>query len=488
MEKFVIEGGVPLDGAVTAAGNKNAALPILAASLLTDEVLVVRNVPRIRDVEAMLAILSAIGVRVNWTGANEVSLCAAGVREVAEASEREFRASRAGDPGAADENGAGDLPLATLAGDDEGAGESWPNTWEASVGDAAIQLDPELAERIRASFLLAGPLLARFRRVLMPPPGGDVIGRRRLDPHLHAFREMGAEVSCGRDILLSAPHGLRPSDVFLDEPSVMATENALMAAAVIPGVTVIGNAASEPHVQDLARMLVKMGADIQGIGSNLLTVNGAESLRGTDHTLAPDHIEIGSFMALAGVTGGELRIKDTRPDDLRMVRLVFERLGLRSELDGADVIVPGAQKLAMQADVGEYKGKIQDGPWPAFPADLTSIAVALATQAEGSVLIHEWMFENRMFFTDKLVTMGADIVVCDPHRVIVTGPRRLRGERVESPDIRAGMAMLLAALCAHGRSEIGNIRQIDRGYERIDERLRGLGARIERVATEPVLT
>jgi UDP-N-acetylglucosamine 1-carboxyvinyltransferase len=321
----------------------------------------------------------------------------------------------------------------------------------------------------------------------MPPPGGDVIGRRRLDPHLDAFRAMGARVHCGRDILLTATGGLRPTDVFMDEPSVMATENALMAAALTPGQTVIGNAASEPHVQDLARMLVKMGSDIQGIGSNLLTVNGRSQLHGCEHRVAPDHIEIGSFIALAGVTGGELRVRDTVPGDLRMIRLVFERLGLRTEVHGDDILVPGGQRLVVQADVGEYKSKIQDGPWPAFPADLTSIALALATQAEGSILIHEWMFENRLIFTDKLILMGADIVMCDPHRAIVTGPRRLRGERMESPDIRAGMAMLLAALCADGRSEIGNIRQIDRGYERIDERLRDLGARIERVATEPVL-
>ncbi len=322
----------------------------------------------------------------------------------------------------------------------------------------------------------------------MPPPGGDVIGRRRLDPHLDAFRAMGATAECDREIVLSAPRGLRPTDVFMDEPSVMATENALMAAALTPGATVIGNAACEPHVQDLARMLVKMGADIQGIGSNLLTVNGAERLHGCEHEIAPDHIEIGSFIALAGVTGGELRIKDTVPGDLRMIRLVFERLGPAHRAGGQPTCsVPGGQKLVVQADVGEYKSKIQDGPWPAFPADLTSIAVALATQAEGSILVHEWMFENRLIFTDKLILMGADIVMCDPHRAIVTGPRRLRGERVESPDIRAGMAMLLAALCARrGAREIGNIRQIDRGYERIDERLRELGARIERVATEPV--
>jgi UDP-N-acetylglucosamine 1-carboxyvinyltransferase len=430
MEKFVIEGGAPLSGTMVPAGNKNGALPILAASVLTDDEVVVRNVPRIRDVDAMLEILRAIGVDVGWRGPNEVALCGARVHDVCP--------------------------------------------------------DRELAELIRASFLLAGPLLARFHRAVMPPPGGDVIGRRRLDPHLDAFRAMGALAETGREIVLSAPRGLQPCDVFMDEPSVMATENALLAAALIPGTTVIGNAACEPHIQDLARMLVKMGADVQGIGSNLLTVNGAERLHGCEHDVAPDHIEIGSFIALAGVTGGELRIKDTVPDDLRMIRLVFERLGLRSELQNNDVLVPGGQKLVVQADVGEYKSKIQDGPWPAFPADLTSIAVALATQAEGSILIHEWMFENRLIFADKLILMGADIVMCDPHRAIVTGPRRLRGERLESPDIRAGMAMLLAALCAEGRSEIGNIRQIDRGYERIDERLRELGARIERVATEPV--
>jgi UDP-N-acetylglucosamine 1-carboxyvinyltransferase len=272
----------------------------------------------------------------------------------------------------------------------------------------------------------------------------------------------------------------------MDEPSVMATENALLAAALTPGETVIGNAACEPHIQDLARMLVKMGADIRGIGSNVLTITGRQELGGCTHDIGPDHIEIGSFMALAGVTGGELRIRDTDPDDLRMIRLVFRRLGLHSELDGGDVIVPGGQKLVAERDVGEYKCKVQDGPWPAFPADLTSIAIALATQCEGSVLIHEWMFENRLVFTDKLVLMGADITLCDPHRAIVSGPKRLRGERLESPDIRAGMAMLIAALGAEGRSEIGNVGQIDRGYERIDERLRDLGARIERVATEPI--
>jgi UDP-N-acetylglucosamine 1-carboxyvinyltransferase len=430
MDKFVIDGGVPLSGTIVPAGNKNGALPILAASVLTSEAVVVRNVPRIRDVEAMLRVLRGLGVEAEWRDENELSLCAAGV-------------------------------------------------------DRGAHIDREHAERIRASFLLAGPLLARFGHADMPPPGGDVIGRRRLDPHLDAFRALGARFEHGRDIVVHAPPGgLCAGTVFMDEPSVMGTENALMAAALTPGTTVIGNAACEPHVQDLARMLAKMGADIRGIGSNVLTVVGRRELGGCTHDVGPDHIEIGSFMVAAGVTGGELVIKDTDPDDLRMIRLVFKRMGLHTELDGGDVIVPGEQQLVAQRDVGGYKAKVQDGPWPAFPADLTSIAIALATQCSGSVLVHEWMFENRMVFTDKLVSMGADIILCDPHRAIVTGPSRLRGERLSSPDIRAGMAMLIGALCAEGRSEIQNIREIDRGYERIDERLRDLGAQIERVAAE----
>ncbi|MDQ3722486.1 MAG: UDP-N-acetylglucosamine 1-carboxyvinyltransferase, partial [Actinomycetota bacterium] len=376
MEKFVIDGGTALSGTITPAGNKNGALPILAASVLTEDEVVVRNVPKIKDVAAMLSLLEALGVRITWLSEHDVALCAA------------------------------DL-----------------------TAEEAI-IDRDLSERIRASFLLAGPLLARFGRVRMPPPGGDVIGRRRLDPHLDAFAALGATFEHGRDIDLRAPRGLRAGDVFMDEPSVMATENALLAAARTPGMTVIGNAACEPHVQDLARMLVNMGAGIEGIGSNVLTVNGDAELHGCDHTIGPDHIEIGSFMALAGVTGGELRIRDTIPSDLRMIRLVFDRLGLRSELDGNDVLVPGDQDLVISRDLGEHKITVQDGPWPAFPADLTSIAVALATQCSGSALIHEWMFENRMIFTDKLVLMGADITLCDPHRVIITGPSRLRGARV----------------------------------------------------------
>jgi UDP-N-acetylglucosamine 1-carboxyvinyltransferase len=429
MEKFVIHGGVPLSGELTVAGNKNAALPILAACLLTEEELLLHRVPRIRDTEAQLALLERLGVEVAWVADNSVRLCAASVTEVS--------------------------------------------------------VDEELSSQIRASFLLAGPLLARFGEARMPPPGGDFIGRRRLDAHLDAFKDLGARVDGDRWIELSAPAGgLCACHIFMDEPSVMGTENALMAAALTAGPTTISNAACEPHVQDLARLLSAMGAGVDGIGSNVMTVHGRDRLAGAEHTISADHIEVGSFMALAAATGGDLRIRDVEPLDLLMVRRQFRRLGLRSEMEGKDMLVPPGQKLRVQADLGDAIPKIEDGPWPAFPADLTSIALALATQADGEILIFEKMFENRLFFVDKLVAMGARITLCDPHRAIVSGPSRLHGERVESPDIRAGMAMLIAALAADGVSEIGNIRQIDRGYEQIDERLRGLGARIERVSSE----
>ena len=430
MEKFVIQGGVPLSGEIAVAGNKNAALPILAACLLTDEDVVLHNVPRIRDTEAQVNLLAALGVEVERLGENSLRLRAQNVSSTA--------------------------------------------------------VDEDLAARIRASFLLAGPLLARFGEVTMPPPGGDTIGRRRLDPHLDAFRDLGAQVIAERSIELRAPNGLVACDIFMDEPSVMGTENALLAAALASGTTVIGNAACEPHVQDLARLLTKMGARVDGIGSNVMTVHGRDRLGGAEHAINPDHIEIGSFMALAAATGGELRIRDVEPGDLLMIRRQFARLGLRSSIEDRDLLVAPNQRLAIQDDVGDAIAKIDDGPWPAFPADLTSIALALATQAHGTVLIFEKMFENRLFFIDKLVAMGARITLCDPHRAIISGPSRLHGERLESPDIRAGMAMLIAALAARGTSEIGNIAQIDRGYERIDERLRDLGARIERVAIEPV--
>ncbi len=431
MEKFVIQGGSPLSGEITAAGNKNAALPILAACLLTEEELVLRNVPRIRDTETQVRLLELLGVKVEWASEHEIRLQADAI--------------------------------------------------------GGREVDEDAAARIRASFLLAGPLLARFGAAHMPPPGGDTIGRRRLDPHLDAFRDLGAEVSGDRWIEIKAPSGgLKPCRIFMDEPSVMGTENALLAAALTEGPTTIGNAACEPHVQDLARLLVRMGAQIDGIGSNVMTVHGRDKLGGAEHDICPDHIEVASFMALAAATGGELRVRDTDPEDLVAIRRHFRRLGLQSEVEGDDILVPPEQRLEIRDDVGDAIPKIDDGPWPAFPADLTSIALALATQARGTILIFEKMFENRLFFVDKLVAMGARITLCDPHRAIVSGPSRLHGARLESPDIRAGMAMLIAALAAEGTSEIGNIAQIDRGYERIDLRLRDLGARIERVAAEPV--
>jgi len=429
MEKFIIQGGVPLSGEITAAGNKNAALPILAACLLTEEALVISNVPKIRDVESMLELLEGLGVSVEWSGDHEVRLQADAI--------------------------------------------------------GGREVDEDAAARIRASFLLAGPLLARFGSANMPPPGGDTIGRRRLDPHLDAFRDLGAKVGGDVWVELSAPKaGLKATRIFMDEPSVMGTENALMAAALTPGPTTIANAACEPHVQDLGRLLTRMGAEVEGIGSNVMTVHGRDKLGGAEHAISADHIEVGSFMALAAATGGEVRIRDVEPADLVNVRRQFGRLGLASEIDGTDMVVPPDQKLQVRTDLGDAIPKIEDGPWPAFPADLTSIALALATQAAGEILIFEKMFENRLFFVDKLVAMGARITLCDPHRAIVSGPSRLHGERVESPDIRAGMAMLIAALAADGTSEIGNIRQIDRGYEQIDVRLRALGANIERVSSE----
>src|SRR5213595_2094238 len=422
---FVIEGGRPLGGRVRAAGNKNGALPVLAACLLTSEPVVLANVPRIRDVETMIALISALGADAEWTGENEVRVHAADV--------------------------------------------------------SSHELDPELSRRIRASFLLAGPLLAREGRASVPPPGGDVIGRRRLDPHIHAFAELGAEIDITGVRFDLRTAGLRGKHIFLDEASVMATENTVMAAALAPGETVIGNAACEPHIQDLCRFLVSLGAEIDGIESNVLRVRGVESLSGGEWRVGPEHIEVGSFVGLAAVTGGDVTIDNVEPKDLAAILPTFERLGVHVECEGSTVRIPPNQELVITDDLGGQIPKIEDGPWPAFPADLTSIAVIVATQARGTVLIFEKMFESRLFFVDKLVSMGGRIILCDPHRAVVTGPARLVGQQMSSPDIRAGMAMLLAALCAEGTSTIGNVGEIDRGYERIDERLRSLGARIERV-------
>ncbi|MGH3110085.1 MAG: UDP-N-acetylglucosamine 1-carboxyvinyltransferase [Gaiellaceae bacterium] len=423
MQSFVIEGGRPLSGSVRAAGNKNAALPVLAASVLASEEVRLSNVPRIRDVESMVELLAQLGADVEWTGPNEVRVNSATVEKTS--------------------------------------------------------LDPGLSREIRASFLLAGPLLARFGRVTIPPPGGDVIGRRRLDTHVHAFTALGAEVELNGAYEISAK-GLTGTRMYLDEASVMGTENAIMASVLAEGETILGHAACEPHIQDLCRFLVSLGAKIEGIGSNVLHIQGVDELGGGEHRIGPDHIEVASFVGLAAVTGGDVVVEDVQPDDLISIVPAFRRLGIEMEVSDSSVRVPPGQNLHVEDDLGGQIPKIESGIWPAFPADLTSIAVTVATQAQGTILIFEKMFESRLFFVDKLVSMGARIILCDPHRVVVTGPATLYGERLESPDIRAGMAMVIAALCAEGTSSIGNIGQIDRGYERIDERLRGLGAAIER--------
>ena len=424
MESFLIEGGQPLQGTIRAAGNKNGVLPILAATLLADEPVTLRNVPRIRDAQTMVDLLAGLGAEIEWLGDHEVRVDASNV--------------------------------------------------------SSYTLDQELATRIRASFLLAGPLLARLGRASAPPPGGDVIGRRRLDPHIHAFVQLGAEIEVdGRYEMRS--DGLRGSHIFMDEASVMATENTVMAATLAQGETVIGNAACEPHIQDLCRFLVSLGAQIEGIGSNVLRIHGVERLHGGEWRIGSEHIEVASFIGMAAVTGGDVTIEEVVAEDLVSILPAFERLGVRVEIEGTSVHVPQQQQLIVEDDLGGHIPKIEDGPWPAFPADLTSIALTVATQAFGTVLIFEKMFESRLFFVDKLVMMGARIILCDPHRVVVTGPAKLYGQRMSSPDIRAGMAMLIAALCAEGQSTIGEAYQIDKGYERIDERLRALGASIERV-------
>ena len=422
---FVIEGARPLTGRIRAAGNKNGALPILAACLLTNEPVTLTNVPRIRDVETMMELLADLGAEVGWTGTNDVRVHTANVTRSAP--------------------------------------------------------DASLCSRIRASFLLAGPLLARFGRATMPPPGGDVIGRRRLDPHIHAFASLGADIEFERQYEMRAA-SLEGAHVFLDEASVMATENTVMAAVLANGETVLGNAACEPHVQDLCRFLVSLGAHIEGIESNVLRIAGVDQLGGGSWAIGADHIEVGSFIGMAAVTGGEVTIEGATTADLVSIVPAFARLGVRVEIGDGVVTVPSRQQLVVQDDLGGMIPKIEDGPWPAFPSDMTSVAITIATQAFGTVLMFEKMFENRLLFTDKLISMGARIILCDPHRAVVTGPTPLVGQRMESPDIRAGMAMLIAALCAEGQSTIGAIHQIDKGYERIDERLRALGASIERAA------
>lgn len=425
-ERFVIKGGKKLKGTITPSGSKNEALPTLAACLLTPEPVILKNVPNIVDVQVMLEILEHLGCKVERLASDTVRVTADGV----------------GDP----------------------------------------KLDPALCKRIRASILFAGPLLARLGKVDLPLPGGDVIGRRRVDTHFLGLEALGGQLEVNGSYKLAAKK-LEGAEIFLDEQSVTATENIIMAAVLAEGRTTLMHAACEPHVQGLCRMLVSMGAEISGIGTNTLRITGSRQLHGTTHTLGPDYLEVGSFVGLAAVTNSDLRIKGTRPSELRMILQVFKKLGIRPTFEGSDgttLHVAPDQEMKVQRELHGQIPRIHDAPWPAFPTDIMSIVITTATQAEGTVLFHEKMFEGRMFFTDALVGMGASIIMCDPHRVVVVGPTKLYGSRLESPDVRAGMSLLIASLAAQGESTIYNIRQIDRGYEKIEEKLRSIGAEIVR--------
>jgi len=424
--QFRVKGGKPLAGTVIPQGNKNEALPVLAACCLTSQPVTIENVPDIEDVWLMKKILTALGVSIELTGA--------------------------------------------------------PGTVRVQARtNPATDLPPELCAMLRGSVTLAGPLLARCGRVVLPKPGGDRIGRRRLDTHLLALQSLGAKVELTDAGFELTAQKLKGADILLDEASVTATENALCAAAMAEGETILRNAASEPHVQGLCRLLVKMGARIEGIGSNLLRIKGVSALSGASHCIGPDYQEIGSFISMAAATDGEILIRNAVPEDLRMIRLVFSKLGIETVVEGADLRVPGGQPRQIVSDWGGAVPKIDDAPWPGFPTDLTSVALVAATQCYGTVLIHEKMYESRLYFTDSLISMGARIILCDPHRAVVIGPAKLRGTRLNSPDIRAGMAMLIAALCAEGESVIQNIIQIDRGFSNIDGRLQALGADIQRI-------
>ena len=426
MARFIVEGGTPLRGEITAKGNKNSALPLIAATLLTSEPVILRNLPRIRDVTGMLEILSGLGATVEWLDPHAAKVCTADVNKTS--------------------------------------------------------IDPKLSREIRGSLLFAGSMLARFKKVTLGPPGGDVIGRRRTDTHWLALQRFGAALVHDRSGFGLAGAELTGADILLDEASVTATENALLCSVLVPGRTVIRNAASEPHVQELAMVLVQMGARVHGIGTNTLEVRGVPELRGVDHEVWSDHQEVGSFMGLAAMTHGELTVQRCAPQHLAMIRAVFKRLGMDSSIDGDELHVPAKERYVIEQDIGGRIPKVQPQVWPGFPTDLTSMATVFATQAEGIVLIHEWMYDARMFWLGTLETMGARLMLADPHRALVIGPSQLYGTEIRSPDIRAGLALLGAALAAKGTSVIDNIDQIDRGYEDVDGRLRGLGAKIERVA------
>lgn len=427
MESFIIEGGFPLNGEITPSGNKNAALPLLTACILTDEPVILHNVPNIGDVWTMRLLLESLGVEIK---------------------------------------------------------ELDTNSWQLQARDVRMaDLNPDHCRRIRASILLAGPMLGRYGEIELPPPGGDVIGRRRVDTHFLALEAMGVDIIYSeREFSMRAPHGLQGADVILDEASVTATENAIMAAVTAQGSTIIHNAASEPHIQDLCDFLNHIGGNIRHIGSNTLHIEGVSKLHGGEFTIGPDYLEVISFVGAAAVTKGAIRIRNAAPRYLNMIELVFSRLGVTWDTDGEDLLISSDQELEVTPDLGGAIPQITSMPWPGFPTDLMSIAIVVATQTRGTVLFHDWMYPSRMFFTDKLVGMGARITLCDPHRCIVLGPNHLMGEKLDSPDIRAGMALVLAALAAEGTSEIRNIGQIERGYENIDRKLSALGAHIKRVS------
>jgi UDP-N-acetylglucosamine 1-carboxyvinyltransferase len=427
MEKFIINGGVPLHGEMTPAGNKNAALPLLAATLLSEDPVTLNNVPDIRDVQAMIELLQSLGVSIEKIGPNKLQVHAREVRPA--------------------------------------------------------DLDPDLCRGIRASILLAGPMAARSGSLRLPPPGGDVIGRRRVDTHILAMQALGARVDYDRanHVFEFEASKLQGANILLDQASVTGTENAIMAAVTAKGTTILRNAASEPHIQELCHFLNLLGARIENIGSNTLHIHGVPRLSGGEFTVGPDYLEVVSYIGAAVVTHGSIRIRNAGPQYLDMIAMVFRRLGVTWEVDGEDVVVPADQCLEIEPDLGNAIPEISVMPWPAFPTDLMSIAIVVATQSRGSVLFHDWMYPSRMFFIDKLAGMGAHIVLCDPHRCIVQGPTQLFGEKMESPDIRAGMSLVLAALAGRGISQIRNVGQIDRGYEQVDVKLRSLGAKIERV-------
>ena len=423
MIEYHVEGGFPIKGTIHASGNKNAALPCIAACLLTPEPVILDNIPEIQDTAVMIEILKSLGVSVEHLK---------------------------------------------------------KNTWKITCDSIEkTEIPPELSKKIRGSILFAGPLAARCGKAVMAPPGGDVIGRRRVDTHFLALQELGVRISANGQFVFTA-NKLAGADIFLDEASVTATENAVMAAALAEGTTIITNAASEPHVQDLCRMLNCMGANITGIGSNILTIIGVSHLHGCEFTIGPDFMEIGSFIGLAAATKGSITITGIRPQDLRPIKPAFTKLGIHWDIDGDTVTVPVGQAMQVDTDIGGMTPKIDDSPWPGFPADLTSVMTVVATQVTGTVLIFEKMFESRMFFVDKLIGMGARITLCDPHRAVVSGPCILHGDELVSPDIRAGMALLIAALSAQGDSVIRNVYQIERGYEELVERLQSLGAQITR--------